>query len=445
MGRKVQRRLSPAVLVLSALAAALVLLPARASADTFTYQLTITESAQSSNYGDPSPTFRASLTEPSDDPPLSGNTPFYVTVDSTDYVGSLSGSYPTYSLYQSGVVSPPLAVGQHSVVARYQSPNHGWLTSTPVVFTVLKTTPVLECSFVNFTGSYATNASIAFDASFGNTNAPVDIQNGTFTLVFAGAQTFSDSNLVANGAGRVTASAPSVPGTYTLTCAFSGTSSFNAVSYSAGIILVSLYNPVGGVALYTQPAPIAPGATATWEVVVTGRPGQPTPTGSITVTIENTSTSGVPPLSGGVTTFTAVTPTFVPSATILVAYSGDTFYAPTADSFPVSTLPIPTTASPTPSSRPSPSVPSPQSPTKAPASPSPAPLPSPTPAETATPTASQGASPSPTHRFNPVLTKSVGPPGNRFNVAASLVGITGFVALVGLASRLAWRRRQRGG
>ncbi len=67
MGRKVQRRLSPAVLVLTALAA------------TFTYLLTITESAQSSNYGDPSPTFRASLTEPSDDPPLSGNTPFYVT------------------------------------------------------------------------------------------------------------------------------------------------------------------------------------------------------------------------------------------------------------------------------------------------------------------------------------------------------------------------------
>jgi hypothetical protein len=43
-----------------------------------------------------------------------------------------------------------------------------------------------------------------------------------------------------------------------------------------------------------------------------------------------------------------------------------------------------------------------------------------------------------------VLTKSAGPPSTRVGVTASLIGGAGLVALLGLASGLAWRRRQRG-
>jgi hypothetical protein len=49
------------VAILAAVASIIGLVPAGASAASFTYQLTVTESAPTMLYGNPSPTFRASL------------------------------------------------------------------------------------------------------------------------------------------------------------------------------------------------------------------------------------------------------------------------------------------------------------------------------------------------------------------------------------------------
>src|ERR1700676_2603898 len=79
-----------------------------AAAATTTYSLTVSESASTMAYGGAvTPTFRATLTLPSDDPDLAGNTPFYISVDAQNYIGSVSGLYPTYSLFVSGINPPP--------------------------------------------------------------------------------------------------------------------------------------------------------------------------------------------------------------------------------------------------------------------------------------------------------------------------------------------------
>jgi hypothetical protein len=170
----------------------LIALPRGASAAGVDYQLTVTESAPSMTYGDLTPSFVAHLTVPSDDPPLAGNTPFYVAIDSQNYGGSLSGNFPTYTLFVGPPPSP--SVGQHAVVAKYLSPKHGWLTSAPVVLTVLKKTPVLSCYTINVTNTYAPSTPLTIRVEFSNTNAPIDIQDGTFSITFTGPRTFTSAN-----------------------------------------------------------------------------------------------------------------------------------------------------------------------------------------------------------------------------------------------------------
>src|SRR5467141_4022538 len=91
--------------------------PASAFAATVSYQLTVTESTPTMIYGEASPSFRAYLTPPSDDPPVGGIMPFYLTVDSQTITGFLSGTNP-YTLYVGPLGPPPLSVGQHSVLAK---------------------------------------------------------------------------------------------------------------------------------------------------------------------------------------------------------------------------------------------------------------------------------------------------------------------------------------
>jgi hypothetical protein len=80
------------------------------------------------------------------------------------------------------------------VVAKYLSPKHGWLTSAPVVLTVLKKTPVLSCYTINVTNTYAPSTPLTIRVEFSNTNAPIDIQDGTFSITFTGPRTFTSAN-----------------------------------------------------------------------------------------------------------------------------------------------------------------------------------------------------------------------------------------------------------
>src|SRR3982074_1501217 len=95
--------------------------PVTVSAAAFAYQLTVSESASTMVYGELSPSFQAHLTPPADDPPLGGGgIPFYFTVDSMRFGGSLSYDHGSYALYLGSLGTPSPSVGQHTVVANYQ-------------------------------------------------------------------------------------------------------------------------------------------------------------------------------------------------------------------------------------------------------------------------------------------------------------------------------------
>jgi len=432
MGHKLGSRLV-VLAVLGSLTIPVSSIPLGAAAAAVDYQLTITESSSTMTYGELSPVFHAYLTEPSDDPPLNVMTaPLRISVDSQDYYGSLSGTNPTYALYVPALDPRPLP-GQHSVIAKYLSPNHGVLTSSPVALTVLKSTPGLSCGVMNFSTTYTPNSPLKFSALFSNTNAPVDFQNGTFTVTFVGAQTFSFGNLKANSALEVTTPVPAAYGVYNTKCAFSGTNLFNPVETTMSIptTIVSGNNPVGGIALYTEPAPVTGGALITWKVVVSGRPGLPAPTGYISLTIAGASTQIISLGAGGSVTFQARAPGIPPSATIQVSYNGDSVYAASQAYFPLTTRPIANSAPP-------------RAATTTPPAATPPPTPSPSATESATPLPSSDATPSATAtRLAPSLASATGPSKAGAPGAVVLVGAIFALMLLGIGSGLAWRLRRR--
>ena len=407
--------------------------PGRVLADT-AYTLTVTESAPTMTYGDPSPTFRATLTPPADDPPLAGNTPFYIAIDSTDYAGSLSGAAPPYTLYLNGIGPPVPAAGQHTVTAQYQSPKHGLLTSSPVTLTVLRKSALLTCG-VNINGTTAPpGAPVTVTTSFSDSNAPVDWQNGTFTISFVGARTFSFPNLKASVPDeQLSVTTPSAPGVYQTKCDFNGTANFNPIeSGSIPLITVSAGNAPGGIALYTNPAPVTRGVMTTWMVVVSPRGGLPAPTGYVNLRIGQIFTGSIALAARGTVTFQLVGPAIGPGEQIQVFYHGDPVYSASNATFPPATQPIPGAVSaPGPTSRPPAAAPS--------ADPTPAAAPSPSPSEIPLPSP---ASPAPTRvDASPVAATSGPRLGGPTLVAVAGVAVA--VVLLGTGSGLAWRRGRR--
>jgi hypothetical protein len=427
--------LSAAISVAFAIAA---VLPAAASTTDTNGQITLTANGSTTmTYGESSPTFRSVLTLASGDPSPTDMT-FYFLVDSQMYIGSVSWSNPNWTLFENGFGPPPLSVGQHSVVAQYKSTNHV-LTSAPVILNVLKKTPGLDCSINNVTNTYATNTPLTITVGFSNTNAPVDIQNGTFSITFTGPRTFTTGNLRPNSAGQVFASAPPATGVYQTKCAFSGTGSFNPAETHLNIptIIVSANNHVGAIALYTNPTPVTHGPMITWEVIVSPKSGLPTPTGYVGVDIGVAYTKLMALGPDGSLTFQAIAPGLGPSDTIRVDYMGDPVYAWSNANFPLTTPPIP-------GAPPSDAGPAAQGPpTASTGTPAATESASPAATENPTPRALSMALPSPSNRVGAALLSASGqsaPDGRR---GLLLVGAIALLTLVGVGAGLTWRQRQR--
>jgi hypothetical protein len=425
-------------LALAVVSCGAVTAPTRVQAATFTYELSVSESSPTWVFGQPSPSFRASLIPPSDDPPLTGNTSYYIKVGSTSYVGSSSSMPPRELLYLAGIGSTALAPGQYPVVAEYLSPNHGWLTSAPITLTVVKATPDLQCQVSSTIYVHPPNAPLTISANPG-------LAGGTFTVSFTGPRTFTSAPAQADSSGHFAITTPPAPGVYQVSCNFSGSATQSAGSaplYSRQIT-ISASNAIAGVTVFTDPAPLTSFVPTTYQVIVAGRPGLPPPTGTIGLTIDTYFTKlDIALGSDGKATFQATNPPIPSSASLQVLYTGDTVYATSVVSLSQKTAPIPHpggssnlgTAPITPSSgnANAGTVPGMSNPT-----------PSPTQGDvTPTPTATSRASGS---RSNSDLAKTAagapnGPPGPLPYIVALLVGL---VALTGMGSRMAIRRRRR--
>jgi hypothetical protein len=415
------------------------------------FQITVSESAPSMVYGGPSPSFRASVTESPDDViPVNTFPVFYLLVDSQTIGGDVSGSAPTYSLSVSGLAGiAPLSGGQHSVVAQYVSHKHGLVTSAPVTLTVLKGTPILNCAGGSVPPTSSPNAPFMVSTSFGGINAPVDWQNGTFAVIFTGAQTFTMGGLAANSAGQVMATTPSVPGVYQVKCSFSGTGSVNPVEARLGTptIIVTANHATGGIQLRTDPTPVTGGQQTTWNVVVLGGSGLPAPTGTVSIRIGSYFTSAIALSGGGSVTFQTypASGSFAGSS-IRVWYSGDPVYAAAGADFSLSTPPISGSAG-------SPVAGHPGSPIAAVAGPSQTAAPDPatvpgSPAAMAAPggqTAETRPAAGPSS-VRPATSSLVLSPARLVAYGGgvrSLIGVVVLVTLIGLGLGVAWRRRRR--
>jgi MYXO-CTERM domain-containing protein len=403
--------------LLPAMLSLMAAVPMTATASTTSYSLTVSESASTMSYGSGvTPTFRATLTLPSDDPVLAGNTtPFYISVAAQNYIGSLSGLFPTYSLFVGGINAPP--PGAYPVVAHYESPNHGLLSSAPVTLTVTKIMPAMNCYIVNVASTYAPSTRLTITVAFGDTNLPVDIEDATFTIIFAGPQTFSVTHLKASTGDRVFAPVPSVPGVYQAKCQFNGTALFRGTTAQLSPdLVVSARHNIAGIGLYTSPAPVTHGPSILWEVVIYPGPGLPIPTGRIGLQIGPYFTHLLDLASGGKITFRAVAPSVTSTSKIQVFYYGDPTYASSSASFSLKTSPIGGAVTPSPKGKA-------------------------TPATTSSPSPSVQPSPSSAPSIDPVPASSklaTPPPGT--GSVFEWFGI-GFLTLVGIGG-LAWRRRR---
>jgi hypothetical protein len=304
------------------------------------YQISITESAPTMIYGEPSPSFQAQLTVPANDP-LTNPANFYIMVDTQGYGGDISGIVPTYSLYVGGIdATPTLSVGQHSVVAVYYSLlQMKMIESAPITLTVLKATPALTCYINNLAYTYAPNTPLTITMEFSNINAPFDWQNATYTIKFVGTHTFTWANLKSDSStNQVTVSTPRVTGSYQLQCIFNGSNSFNSAGFDLGALVSYNYKP--SFKLYTNPTALKAGQPFTWRVVASGRKGLPAPTGNIDISIGTSYSLSATLGPDGKVTIRGKAPSFLSGNTIEIFYFGNSVYTSYIANFPLKNPPI---------------------------------------------------------------------------------------------------------
>lgn len=306
------------------------------------YSISVTESSPTIPYGVFSGTLTAQLTVPADEPAVDPAN-FFIKVDSQTYHAPLSGSSSPYAITVVSLGGTILSMGKHTVVADYYSPKlQTTIESAPITLTVVKPTPLMDCGINIATPTLAPRTPLTVTVSFGNTDTPVDWQDGTFTITFVGKRTFTNANLKANSSEQLIVPVPSVPDVYQDKCLFSGTASFNPVAstLSLSTLVVSENHQIGGIKLYTNPTTISRTKPTTYKVVILAAPGLPTPTGNISLVIGTAYTSIIALGAGGTVTFQANAPSPFNGTTIRVNYDGDPVYTWTHATFPLTNPPI---------------------------------------------------------------------------------------------------------
>lgn len=372
-------------------------------------------------YGQTAPNFTASLVPPAGDPAL-GAAPYYVSIDGVNYGGVVNYQGPPYILTLRGS-TVPLAAGQHTITASYVSPNYGVLTSAPITLTVLKASPSnMECYIGN------TSATILPSTPLTVVVGPTGLSGGAFSVTFTGPHTFTSPAAALDANSQFAAVSPPAPGVYQAVCNFSGNAQYSSLSVPMNNrqVTVSAGQTVGGIALYTNPAPLVFNAPTTWRVIVAAQRGLPTPSGYVSLRIGSSFTKILQLGPDGTLTFDATCPGFGPSDEIQVSYSGDAVYAAKLVYFSTATRPIQAGSNASSSTPQGVALPATGSPSAAPSgkpslSPSPTSLPS----------------------LVPALGRTLGAASNRISATWYFAGGVGLLALLAAGAGLALYRRRR--
>jgi hypothetical protein len=155
-----------------------------------------------------------------------------------------------------------------------------------------------------------------------------------------GPVTVTYPNLTLDSNNQLVITSPSTPGNYKVTCSFDGTANYN----SAGFVFpltISEEHPIGNIQLFTNPTTLVSQKPMTFDIVVQGTAGLPTPTGSVGVAVGAASTGPILFSSPGNLLVTISSPLFIsPSDTVKVTYYGDPVYGMASKSFSITNPPI---------------------------------------------------------------------------------------------------------
>jgi hypothetical protein len=272
-------------------------------------------------------------------PTPDGGTTFSRTFASTM---TMSGTYLTPGTY---TATPYAADPNGSTTA---------ITGTPSnQFTIGKANVTQSCNASGGTlgasGSiYSVGQTLTVGISYQNQNSnlpPIDWQNATFTFTFAGPSPIAYPNVKLNANMQFQLAAPSQPGTYTLSCTFSGTSSYNTTTSTSGPLTVSLMRPLGSVQVFSHPTTLVSGQPADVEVVFHAGSGCPVPSLYFFIDLIGGGsyyfTKTIPINPGGDTlVHLDPLPNLNGVTNVRVDYPGDTCYAAASVLFPLTNPPI---------------------------------------------------------------------------------------------------------
>jgi|GEM_PF-6709430 len=311
----------------------------RASSD---YQITVTQSSDTSIYGDFSTRFMITLVHPIGF--SLGLNQWFLVVDNVMvdvFIYSLNPTTDKFSYGDANLTDGShFTPGEHTIKSTYQAPGSSIVISSNVItHTVQKATPDLICNIsaensLTFSPGHQLQLQMGL-ASVNGINT--DYIGGTYTIIFSnGNATVTDANLTPQPGPILHVAVPTTPGQYELICVFNGSSLLNPAQKDWGHITVSAQNPVSNIQMYSSSDHLAPNQQITLYVILHGSSGLPPPTGIIALSIGGSYHTGAITLSGsGDATFQTTLPDLISSSDSLgIYYYGDSNYSVKSVNFP---------------------------------------------------------------------------------------------------------------
>ncbi|MGH2501774.1 MAG: hypothetical protein ACRDID_04570, partial [Ktedonobacterales bacterium] len=195
----------------------------------------------------------------------------------------VSTSADQLTITYSGTISSGQNVlpGDYTATASFVNPDTTATTTTnSLSFTMEKAPTRISCYIYGGSGgiiSIGQTFYINLSSGLTSTVAPGD----TVTITLAGPQNIS-ATLQADGNRNVHMAAPTLPGTYTVTCASAGNSLYNPGSATTTLNIHDDAH-VAGMKLYTNPTTVTRGVALTFYIVLLPKPGYPAPTGYLDI------------------------------------------------------------------------------------------------------------------------------------------------------------------
>lgn len=231
-----------------------------------------------------------------------------------------------------------LTFGIHLISATYNGDVSNALSTSANTTVAITNNPVTTLTLSTLTSTIASGATATILGQFSYSSLNNAPPTGVVTFTRASTGSTTGPNYVLGVAPISATGAVTFPysyysvGTYTVTASYPGDTNYSSVSSSPLAITVTTSNAVT-VALSVIPGPATPEDPKTLQTLVTSRPTNATPTGTVTFYLGTTSLGTVTLDSTGTATLPYTPATPVGSYAFSATYSGDAIYPTTSSTY----------------------------------------------------------------------------------------------------------------